>query len=184
MSDYPSFEMVRATIIDKQTKFLTVLGNDDPLVKIIRAHIYVEHLLIEFIDARICPKEAISDIRLQFHQRVKLAKNLGLDGDFCAALTVLGRVRNKFAHDLDAVISLKDADDLGAALGAHHAIATSSVLGAYNEALGRHIQSLDDLSPDDKITLYAVTLWAGLAVAVAGAKTQSAFERGETVAQS
>jgi hypothetical protein len=161
----------RLGLTDRQTKLTKVLLGEDALGVIIRAHIHIEHELLEFIAARRF-RPAISDARSTYSARVQLALKLGLPTQFEPALKFVGWLRNRFAHQPDATIEQRDAEDFEKALGFE---AMAAVDHAYNGTRGKlaaHAWTgpIAQLAPNDRIILYFVTLWAGIAVAAAKSK--------------
>jgi hypothetical protein len=102
---------------------------------------------------------------------VRLAAKLGL-AEFKPALQFIGKLRNKFAHRLDAAIESQDADNFENSLGVQ---GKAAVDRAYRETRGKVVNStwnkpIKQLEPKDRIILYFVTLWAAIAVAAAKSK--------------
>ena len=94
----------------KLSTFGDAVRATDDLGAVIRAHIHVEHELIAYIEARLKPDGLLAHLdkhfELDYDRRVKLALAVGLDAKFKSALTYLGRVRNQFAHRLEATLSV------------------------------------------------------------------------------
>ena len=89
------------------------LNAKDPLALVIRGHLYVEAALVRLIESAIVDKKALDVARLPFRAKVKFAKALGkLDSADARVVDVLGRLRDKFAHDLNTQLSAQDELDV------------------------------------------------------------------------
>lgn len=154
---------------EKLDAFTAVLLGEDTLGVVIRAHIYIEHQLIEFIEARMSSPEVIDALDLTYTRRVKLALALGLPSEFKAQLHFIGTLRNQFAHRLDAEIGQQEADAFEKTLGDSKEIALSSYI-ATKKKLRQDPPAIHSAEPKDRVILYLVTLWAGIAVAAVRAR--------------
>ncbi|MFG1317684.1 hypothetical protein [Xanthobacter autotrophicus] len=163
MADVTTAE--RLGLQDQMAAFNKALLGEDPLGVVIRAHIYIEHQVIEFIRARMSPPEALDALELDYAGRVKLALALGLPAEFKAALSFIGTLRNQFAHRLDAKIDKQTANSFEVAIGAAKAIAHDNYI-ATKAKTGQTAAPIKQLTPDDRAILYFVTLWSGIAVEV------------------
>ncbi len=94
-----------------------VLSKDDDLGKVVRAHIFVEHELHDFIFfAAPCPGELKRFEDIEYSEKLGLALVLGLNADLKPALKAAGALRNKFAHRLEMKIGEDEANNLMATL--------------------------------------------------------------------
>jgi hypothetical protein len=88
------------------------LNSKDPLAMVIRAHLYVEAILIRRIESVIVNKQLFDSARLQFSTKVKLAAALGkVDDADEPALNALNKLRNGFAHNLATQLQEQDERD-------------------------------------------------------------------------
>jgi hypothetical protein len=87
---------------DQRESFITVLLRQDELGAVVRAQIYIEHVLLEYISRR-APDRKTSG--LSFAQLAKLALDLGLPQRFNQPLRSFARIRNQFAHKLDTKLT-------------------------------------------------------------------------------
>jgi hypothetical protein len=89
------------------------LNAADHLAIIIRAHLYVEAILIRRIEAVLVKKEKFDCGSLSFPNKVKLAVALGrIDDADIHALVELNKLRNRFAHRVDTQLQERDELDL------------------------------------------------------------------------
>jgi hypothetical protein len=154
----------RLGLTERQAAFNADLLGEDPLGMVIRAHIHIENQLIEFIEAALAAPDQLKSLNLDYAGRVSLALALGLHPEFGKPLRSLGTMRNHFAHRLDAGLGAQEANNLQKALGPHLAI----TLESYRETLlkrGDQPKRFDQLEPIDRIQLFLVTLWSGVAIA-------------------
>lgn len=162
---------VRLGLEERMIAFHAALRGEDELGAVVRAHLYIEHELIEFIRARMSPPEALDAIELDFDGRVKLAVALGLNPTFKPALRFVGSLRNRFAHRLEMVITKQEADNLGNAMGPNKAVAVDAYQATSAKFTAKEMAiPVSDRDPRDRVTLYLITLWGGIAVAAAQAR--------------
>lgn len=164
-------------IADGQAALNAALMNEDPLGMVIRAHIHIEKLLIDFLEVRM-PKTALAVLKLDFDRRVHLAIAFGLPTEFKAALHFVGSLRNRFAHQLDAALTKEDAKNFARALGPENReISRQSYLLTHRRlASAKQPADMKALPPRDQVMLHLVTLWTGVALIAAYA----AVAAGET----
>lgn len=78
------------------------LDTDEPIQLIIRGHLYLEHVLIEFISAALKDSSVLQFDRISFPIKVQIAVALGtLHKDFIEPLNFVNKARNECAHNLD-----------------------------------------------------------------------------------
>lgn len=94
---------------ERDGAFHRLLEGEDDLGMIIRAHIYIEHELKEFIQAAAPEPGELKFSGYDYAQTLKLALVLGLDPRLKAGLTSLGTLRNKFAHRLGMQLTSQEA---------------------------------------------------------------------------
>ncbi len=89
------------------------LNAKDPVALVIRAHLYIEALLIRLIEAALVRKDALNVTELQFPRKVKLAVALGkIEPKDHTADLAFNKLRNKFAHNLGTQLTEQDELDL------------------------------------------------------------------------
>jgi hypothetical protein len=97
----------------KREQFLKHLNAEDELGALIRGHLYIEAALIKLVEHALNVPGAFNVARLDFPRKVELAIALGVLEEFQKpALLQLNRLRNKFAHDVEATISPQDESEL------------------------------------------------------------------------
>lgn len=93
----------------RRSAFLQVLENEDDLGMVIRGHIHLEHELREFILAASPQPTEAKLSEYDYVGMLGLAMTLGLDPPLEAGLLAVGRLRNKFAHQLDIKLTGDEA---------------------------------------------------------------------------
>ena len=139
---------------NNRKEFYKALMGEDELGLVVRAHIYVEHELIEFIKQH-C--EPCAKAKEAYASRVRRAINLGLSKMLKGPLEELGSIRNAFAHRLDASLTesvvqkLHETFDNDMKLGIQHSY--DSLLT--NSCESKQPAHYTQLSPKDRFVLYA-----------------------------
>lgn len=118
------------------------LDTDDSLQLIIRAHLYVENILIEFITLSFDRPEVMDLDRLSFPVKIQLAAAMGALPEFyIGPFNHLNNLRNKVAHNLDYGITDEHKSNFFATLPRHIKEAILS-----DGKLDGSKRSLDDLA--------------------------------------
>jgi hypothetical protein len=91
--------------------FITALFEEDELGAVIRCHIHIESAIDLLIENRVNNYNYISKMHLDYSQKIHLAIAIGLPKEYAPALVSLGKIRNKFAHNLDTTISKSSMSD-------------------------------------------------------------------------
>jgi len=94
------------------------LAIEDDLGAILRMHIFIEHELKEYIWTVAPRPEQMKFSTYDYAATLQLAFLLGLNAELKAALSTIGGLRNRFAHQQDAELTLQDATNLYHALSA------------------------------------------------------------------
>jgi hypothetical protein len=93
------------------------LNAPDPIALVLRAHLYVETILQQRIEAAFADKRALDLSRMNFSTKIKLARALGkIDAADAGAFGLLNKLRNKFAHNLATQLTDQDEKTLNNAL--------------------------------------------------------------------
>lgn len=153
----------RLGIQERQAAFNTALLGDDPLGAIVRAHIYIEHEVIAFIESQVKERKALDAMKLDYDGRVQLAIALGLPQNLKPMLSCIGKLRNRFAHRLDAKLGKQEADGLKIAMGEDINVIKGS-LASTDKNMGKPARKWTDLEPSDQIILMFIGIWSLLAL--------------------
>lgn len=96
----------------RQGAFFEMLEREDDLGLVIRAHIFIEHELREFILAAAPKPQELKFLDHAYSRTLQIALALGLDPDLKAGLLALGAIRNKFAHQLNTKLTSEESRGL------------------------------------------------------------------------
>jgi hypothetical protein len=89
--------------------WLKAIYAEDPLGAVVRGHLYVESLVLSLIEEALPNPKAVDLVRLNFPLKIDLAVAMGLiHPDDKPAFMFLNRLRNRFAHNVKATVSLED----------------------------------------------------------------------------
>jgi hypothetical protein len=109
--------LVKSSNLPSFDTFIGFVQADD-LSLILRSHIALEAALNKIIEMRATPNQGNDLDRLGFMAKVDVSIALGaLDPAHRGAWAMVNRIRNGFAHDLEASITARQAADLRAQLG-------------------------------------------------------------------
>tara|TARA_Y100001001_G_scaffold158598_1_gene178327 strand:+ start:2313 stop:2846 length:534 start_codon:yes stop_codon:yes gene_type:complete len=97
---------------EESGKLIKAFLTDDELALVVRSHIKVEEQLDKLLILFIAEQKYLDKIKLEFSEKVLLAAALGMDEDLIQPLSVLGRIRNKFAHKTDSELTKSDVNNL------------------------------------------------------------------------
>lgn len=92
-------------------KLLRVLLGQDELGVVVRAHIYIEEYIDQFLILMSDKNEYIEKMNLDFSNKLRLALALGLDEELYKPLVSLSKIRNKFAHKTDSFLNKSDVNN-------------------------------------------------------------------------
>ena len=137
------------------------LFNEDELGAVIRAHIRIESILINFVADSAPNPNYINKLELDFDKTVTLAVVLGLNEGYAKALRVLGKLRNDFAHKPDMKLSKNTVNNLYAQLTpeAKQFLQDSfKNIRKENESV-KPFQKFSDMPPTDQLRLIVVSIW-------------------------
>lgn len=155
VTGHVKFSKRKAMIVYKilSTPFIKDLTHEDELGAVVRAHLHIEASLNKILE-EITEKPDLLP-RLRFEQKIKLAAALGLREDLILPLKILGDIRNKFSHRLDAKLTkemMKDANEAFAWANENHRVRAQV-------SSGKKLSRLDEFEkPKDMFMLLAVTI--------------------------
>jgi hypothetical protein len=141
--------------------FVDHLFAEDELGLVVRAHIYIEASLNDFIAVRVVKPEELP--RLHYESRLRLAVALGLNKELFQSLKLLGDIRNSFSHNVSATLSDARVKELYLAMPAW---LRKFLLDGYNETRakvhGKVDIAFDDLPHVERFRIIALMLKEGL----------------------
>lgn len=140
------------------------LTEDSDLVVVLRAQIRIESILFKLIEKLVTNPKALKDLQLDYFGCVSLAVALGLSEEVSPPLRTIGKLRNSFAHKLDAVLDTSSLNNLYKQLSSQQ---KEGFLHTYREMRVKYPNRLDaenpnKLPPKDRFQLIAVTIFTSL----------------------
>ena len=105
---------------ESYSRFLKSVGKQtDPVMMLLRAHLYSEAVLENLIQIRLPHGEAVNErARLGYYQKLILVQALGiLKSPAITALETLNKVRNEFVHEIDKELTFQDVLRIGDSFG-------------------------------------------------------------------
>lgn len=98
-------------VIDAEFDSMTKRWNQDveSIGRILRAHLYLEHYMTEYLEKSNPRLGSLSDARLSFNQKVLLLDANPSLIDLIPGIKRLNTVRNRLAHQLTAIVREEDA---------------------------------------------------------------------------
>lgn len=92
---------------------LDSITDPNPLVMVIKAHLWLERSLNRMLEAEMKRPEALRSVRLQFSQKLNLVEALGvLPPDRAAVFRELNKVRNSAAHRVEWTLTEDDMQQI------------------------------------------------------------------------
>lgn len=93
------------------------LISEDALGAVVRGHLHLEGLVNTMLSQKVKDTSALSRLNLSYEKKVDLLTALGFNEALVKPLKAIGRLRNKFAHDLNTKMEKDVIDNLYASLG-------------------------------------------------------------------
>lgn len=144
------------TLTEQDIQFHEELCEEDELGSVIRAHLHIERLLNELIDNLLEDPRALDELRLDFYGKVVLAAALGLKKEYKAPIVGVGKIRNKYAHQIGFKITKSDANNLYSSFTPEwKEIIQSGYREVVRESGGKY-PKFGELTPRNLFTLCAV----------------------------
>lgn len=139
--------------------FKSLLTGKSELEQVIYTHIYIENLIIDFLDKICSQPEYIKDIRLDYFGLVHLSLSLGLSSELKSPLACLGKMRNDFAHKLEQKIDKNRINNFYTSFSSTHRekiYNSAKELGIFGLGEGKSWQSIE---PRDKFFICCIGLY-------------------------
>ncbi len=145
-------------------KYYHLIATADPFEAIIKAAIAIEVEMEELFRIVFIDPDALVEMRMTYDQKVMLMIALGLEPRFITPLRALARLRNRFAHTLDAEFAPHDADNFYSCFAKEDQEIMASTLA---KGSAGQFKSFD---ARDKLSICVVTLRAAVIAAQKEAK--------------
>ena len=131
-------------------KFIQDLQREDDVGLVLLGHIHIEHQLIELISEVLPFPDRCDWQKINYATKVALAHSCGLPEQLRETLAKIGRLRNEFAHNLDAAISKKGVLALYNGLPGFY---REAIIGTYHVMNRGPFQGPAKLPPRDLLVL-------------------------------
>jgi hypothetical protein len=92
-------------------EFYALIANASPFEAVIKSAIVIETEIEEIFRLAFVDPSAIHQLKLTYAQKVGIVIGLGLEPRLATPLRALSKMRNDFAHKLDAKFDSSDADN-------------------------------------------------------------------------
>jgi hypothetical protein len=138
---------------------------EDDLGAVIRAHLFVENELEQFISLRM-PGPVDGVLAANYRAKVNLSVALGLPPARKGALEQIGKIRNKFAHNLNFALTDEVIQDFWKSFGeeGQAAIRTSLERTRTKLPLDGSMSKDATMTLKDHFSAYAVGVWSSVRV--------------------
>lgn len=161
-----------------QNRFYEDLLREDEVGVVVRAHIHIEQHLNLCIDELVPYPDALRPMELDYFQRVHLLVALGLKEELKGPLLALGKLRNDFAHRLDAVLTEGRVNNFYQTFsGDDKDIIQKSLDHARKKLRLGAKGKMKHKTSQDRFILYAVTIRTALLAALREAKESVAEDK-------
>ncbi|NQZ86666.1 MAG: hypothetical protein HRT54_03700 [Colwellia sp.] len=146
--------------------------SEDDLGIVIRTHIVVENFLRKLIKSFIVNEAYLEASKLEYFQVVQIALAFGLQPRFESSLNALGKLRNKFAHELRDELNKSDVKNFYETLDSNEKqMLQQNTLYVHTE-LGLEVKSHKKLEPRQQFINIIALLAAALSKACEEASDQ------------
>jgi hypothetical protein len=152
-------------VLSELEAFSKDLAAEDELGSVVRAHIRIESILIALVESRFPLPDSLKRINLEFDGYVSLLLALGLAKEWGPALQAMGKLRNRFAHRIDARLDVQTVNNLYDTLppnGKQEVHASLNRIRSRDPAGQALPGKYNDLPEKGKFQLIALTIWADL----------------------
>ncbi len=138
----------------------------DPFQAVIKGAIVVESEMEEVFRLTFLDATALYDMKLTYDQKVNLLIALGIDPRLATPLKTLARIRNKFAHTIDAKLTEVEAKNFYASFhSTDRSIINDTFAALYRQKKNGKSAKISDLEPLDQVVLCITTLRAAILAA-------------------
>ena len=139
--------------------FKTALEHEDDLGAVIRVHLHLEIYVNQIINLLVPNPEDLKPIGLDYFGKVHLISALRIDPQNLKVLLALGKMRNKFAHDLNYKLDKSNVKNLYETLSS---FLKETLQNSHNKVRCKRefqdINKFEKLSPKSQFILIAVLI--------------------------
>jgi hypothetical protein len=149
---------------------LNSFESEDDLGVVIRTHIVIENYLRDLIKSFLINEDYFEASKLEYFQVVQMALALGLQPRFESSLNTLGKLRNKFAHELRDELNNSDVKNFYETLDSNEKQMLQDNTLAVHKELGLKVKSHKKLEARQQFINIIALLAAALSKACEEAK--------------
>ena len=142
-----------------------VKSSSSQMLQIVSFHLMYEYLIEKWIDYKINNgKPVFSGIeKIGFHNKMYIAKNIGMPKELFSSLNKINDIRNKFAHTISAKVSEKEIKELCKIIDKVNLDNNKTdLLSTYDDTQNCWVRIDDTICPNIKFHLALSTLSAKL----------------------
>lgn len=143
--------------------YYETMSGSDAFTVIIRGVAFLDFELNKLLEMIVTQPAELKDLKLDYNKRCNLAFALGLNRDLKPALSTVGNLRNKLAHDPARNLTEEDAANLHNALTASDRAQIPELLA--KRVVSPKVSRFEDLSTMDKYVLMLVMLRSAIVAA-------------------
>ncbi len=140
--------------------FIKALLAEDEVGCVIRSHLYIEVQIDRYLELAVVEPKYLASLDLSYAKKIELLCCVGFDAQFRGALKSIGKIRNKFAHNLNLSLTQKMVNDLYNTLPEFGRQAIKISADTLQKALGKTGQpsKYQDLKPKFQFVLIVLNL--------------------------
>lgn len=143
-------------------EFFNLMATAKPFEMVIKSAMVIESEIEEIFNRAFIEPTRVHKMDLRYEQKLELALALGLDERFGPPLRNLAKVRNIFAHQIDATFSNAQANDF---FSSFHKLDKKIIIDNYGHIAPGRAVPFDQVLPEEKFVLCVVTLRAAILTA-------------------
>ncbi|HGE6056600.1 TPA: hypothetical protein ACGG7M_003463 [Vibrio cholerae] len=135
--------------------FLSALFQEDDLGAVIRVHLNIESQVNKLLSVLVPFPDELKPIRLDYFGKVHLISALGIEPEKIKVLLVLGKMRNKFAHDINYALDKSAINNLYESLDLELKVQVQNyMVNIDNDS--ENIEKFNNLSSKDQFIIISV----------------------------
>lgn len=154
--------MPKALIRLTDQEFYSLMARVEPFEMVIKSAIVIEGEIEEIFNKAFFDPARLTKMELRYEQKVELVLALGLDERFGPPLRSLAKLRNVFAHNLEAKFSKSEADNFYSSFHKKDRKITHDTYERMDRAL---TTPFDEIEPAELYVLSVISLRAAIKVA-------------------
>ena len=144
----------------KTDKFLSDLQGEDELGAVVRAHLFIEHYVDQVIELMVPYPDGLKPLKLDFDGKLSLITALGVKPEVRKPLSVLGGMRNKFAHRPNYKLTKSEVSNLYKSLSKEDRTLVQKTYSTIPDKAPEAVElpKFKELDPKGQFTLLAIVV--------------------------